>query len=218
MRVKNLSLIAVAVAAGLSLTACQSDDTAASASAAPSQQTGPAAQGGNSADGDSATGGTGTEATGTGSGSGANATTTGADDTDDAEAAGSDACTTSQLAMRSAHGMGEGDILVHLENTGSAACDLKGFPGVDLKSKDGSLSADRTDLAAPLVTVAPGEETRFTLHYTPNTSGGSGVTFTSLVVTPPNETHAKTLPVSINLAASDSSAGTVRVDPVGTGK
>ncbi|MFG2224935.1 DUF4232 domain-containing protein [Streptomyces sp. NPDC048644] len=96
---------------------------------------------------------------------------------------------------------------------------LQGFPGADLKGKDGTTSADRSKLTPKKVSVKPGEETRFTLHVPPNNSGGSGVTFTSLVVTPPNETHSHTLPLSINIAVSDgSSPAAITVDPVGAGK
>ncbi|MFD9812014.1 DUF4232 domain-containing protein [Streptomyces sp. NPDC059080] len=97
------------------------------------------------------------------------------------------------------------------------ACSLQGFPGVDLKGRDGTISATRSKAAPVKVTVQPGEETRFTLNTPPNTSGGSGVTFTSLIVTPPNETHSHTLPAGINLPVSDKPAA-VTVDPVGVGK
>ncbi|WP_039938277.1 DUF4232 domain-containing protein [Streptomyces himastatinicus] len=50
---------------------------------------------------------------------------------------------------------------------GSATCTLQGFPGVDLKSKDGSVSAERSDLTPEKVSVKPGEEIRFTLTYPP---------------------------------------------------
>ncbi|MEU4657674.1 DUF4232 domain-containing protein [Streptomyces sp. NPDC023723] len=197
MRVKNYSLLAVAVAAGLSLTACQNDDTASTTTdAAPVSSESSAASSGD------------TEPSGT------NASTNG----DTGAGVSSDTCTTDQLTATQKHGMGEGDILVHLKNTSDAACDLKGFPGVDLRNDDDSVSAARTDLEAPLVTIAAGDEARFTLHYTPNTSGGSGVTFDTLVVTPPNETHSLTIPVSVNLAVTESTEPALRVDPVGTGK
>ncbi|MGW5694616.1 DUF4232 domain-containing protein, partial [Streptomyces asiaticus] len=131
---------------------------------------------------------------------------------------GADACKTSQLGFRSSHGMGEGTLIVDLKNNGSAPCTLQGFPGVDLKSKNGSISAQRSDLKAPKTKVKPGEETRFTLSYPPNDSGGSGETFTTLVVTPPNETHSHSLPVSINVPVTDGSGDAIKVDPVGTGK
>ncbi len=202
MRVKKLPLIALAlVAAGLSLTACQNDDDASSGTTTDT----PSSQGSGGASSDDGAAATPSTA-GTG-GSDAGGTT----------AAG--ACTTSQLAFSSSGGMGEGTLIINLKNTGSAACTLQGFPGADLKGKDGTISAARSKLSAPKVSVAPGNETRFTLHFPPNNSGGSGVTFTNLIVTPPNETTSHTLSVMINIPASDGSTGSaVTVDPVGTGK
>lgn len=206
MRVQKLSLLAVAAVAGLSLTACQGGDKGSSGASdsgspsAASQGSGSQGSGSRASDGTGASSGTGTPT----------ASRTGS--------AMTSACTTSQLAFSTSGGMAEGTLVVNLKNTGTTACTLKGFPGADLKSKDGTVSARRSKLAAPLVSVKPGEETRFTLHYPPNTSGGSGETFTSLVVTPPNETHPRTLPVSINVPVSDGSGSAITVDPVGTGK
>ncbi|MGW1915058.1 DUF4232 domain-containing protein [Streptomyces sp. NPDC002076] len=206
MRVQKLSLLAVAAVAGLSLTACQggakgsSDPSDSASPSSASQVSGSQGSGSQASDGTGASSGTGTPT----------ASRTGS--------AMTSACTTSQLAFSTSGGMAEGTLVVNLKNTGSTACILKGFPGADLKSKDGTVSARRSKLAAPLVSVKPGEDTRFTLHYPPNTSGGSGETFTSLVVTPPNETHSRTLPVSINVPVSDGSGSAVTVDPVGTGK
>ncbi|MEU5999308.1 DUF4232 domain-containing protein [Streptomyces sp. NPDC047197] len=129
-------------------------------------------------------------------------------------------CKTANLEFSTSHGMGEGDLLVALKNTGGDACSLKGFPGVDLKadSGPGGLSAERSKLAAPAVALKSGETTRFTLHTPRNDTGGSGLDITTIVVTPPNETHSKTLPVSLNLPVSDKAVATVTVGPVGTGK
>ncbi|NUV38415.1 hypothetical protein G6W58_30550, partial [Streptomyces sp. KAI-27] len=64
-----------------------------------------------------------------------------------------------------------------------------------------------------------GESTRATLHYPANHSGGSGVDITLLDITPPNETHSKTVPTKINVPVSDhSTSDEVIIDPVGTGK
>ncbi|MER7198578.1 hypothetical protein CG723_13365 [Streptomyces sp. CB01635] len=213
MRVQKLSLLAVAVVAGLSLTACQSgddssagsDDSSSSAQSSGSQSSGSQDSGGSSASTGNGTSTAGSEASTGGSSNGGSGTGTGA-------------CQTSHLAFSSSGGMAEGTLIVNLKNTGSATCTLKGFPGADLKGKDGTVSAERSKLAAPSVSVKPGEETRFTLHYPSNDSGGSGVTFTSLVVTPPNETHSHTLPVTINVPATDGSGPAITVDPVGTGK
>ncbi|MFE4675795.1 DUF4232 domain-containing protein [Streptomyces sp. NPDC056723] len=213
MRVQKFSLLAVAVAAGLSLTACQSggdssagsDGSSSSAQSSGSQSSGSQDSGGSTASTGKGTGTAGSDAS-TGGSSGA------------ASGTGTGTCQTSQLAFSSSGGMAEGTLIVNLKNTGSATCTLKGFPGADLKGKDGTVSAERSKLAPPSVSVKAGEETRFTLHYPSNDSGGSGVTFTSLVVTPPNETHSHTLPVSINVPVSDGSGTAITVDPVGTGK
>ncbi|WP_432165230.1 DUF4232 domain-containing protein [Streptomyces sp. bgisy031] len=207
MRVQKFSLLAVAVAAGLSLTACQSGDgsSAGSDDSSSAQSSGSQNSGGSSASAGKGTGTAGSGATAGGSSGSASGTGTGA-------------CKTSQLAFSSSGGMAEGTLIVNLKNTGSATCTLKGFPGADLKGKDGTVSAERSKLAPPTVSVEAGEETRFTLHYPSNDSGGSGVTFTSLVVTPPDETHSHTLPVSINVPVSDGSGPAITVDPVGTGK
>lgn len=209
MRVQKLSLAAVALAAGLSLTACSGGDDASASSKDSS-----AASSSSSSDSDQAGGNRASEETSTESGedtAAASKTMT---------AAGSATCKTSQLAMSVSGGMGEGDRLVNLKNTGDSTCTIKGFPGVDLKidSEPGGISAERSDLDAPAVKVKPGAETRFTLHTPRNDTGGSGVDVTRMVVTPPNETHSKTLPVRINLPVSDEATSEVRVDPVGTGK
>ncbi|EST21307.1 DUF4232 domain-containing protein [Streptomyces roseochromogenus] len=212
MRVQKLSLLAIAAVAGLSLTACNSgdkDSSDASGSSTPSQSAASQDSGSSSqGSGSSSTGGGVSSGKGTGTGTG----------TGQSGTSGSGACKTAQLAFSTSGGMAEGELIVNLKNTGSTACTLKGFPGVDLKSKDGSLSAKRSKLAAAPVSVKPGAETRFTLHYPPNHSGGTGETFTSLVVTPPNETHSHTLPVGINVPVSDGSGPAITVDPVGTGK
>ncbi|TWV31601.1 DUF4232 domain-containing protein [Streptomyces misionensis] len=218
MRVQKFSLLAVAVAAGLSLTACGGSDNGSSggndsaASSAPSgasgsqgsgtQSSSPQGSGGNGGstgagqNGGQASGGH--AATGTGRASGAG-------------------CTTAHLAFSTSGAMAEGELIVNMKNTGSANCTLHGFPGVDLKGKDGTVSASRSKLTAPVVTLQPGAETRFTLHYPPNNSGGSGVTFTQLVVTPPNETHSTVLRAGVNVPVTEGGPA-ITVDPVGTGK
>ncbi|ASQ95901.1 DUF4232 domain-containing protein [Streptomyces sp. 11-1-2] len=203
---RKVAAAAVVAVAAFGLTACQDNaDAGGDSSSAASSSSGGSDSSDSGSSGSSGSGSSGSSGSGSsGSGGGGNA--------------GSDACATSQLAFRSTHGMGEGTLIVDLKNTGSATCTLQGFPGVDLKSKNGTLSAKRSDLAAPKTSVKPGEETRFTLYYPPNTSGGSGETFTTLVVTPPNETHSHSLPVSINVPVSDGSDSAIKVDPVGTGK
>jgi hypothetical protein len=57
-----------------------------------------------------------------------------------------------------------------------------------------------------------------TLYYPPNHTGGSGVTFTSLIVTPPDETHSHTISEAISIPADSNSAPRITVDPMGAGK
>ncbi|MFE9250985.1 DUF4232 domain-containing protein [Streptomyces sp. NPDC007088] len=259
MRAKKLTLVALALTAGLSLTACNGGEDAASsphdkgsasssagdagssagdssssgssdsASSSSSSSSGSSdSQGGTSGSSSSSgTSGGGAAAgtasgtgTGTGTGTGGSGSGTGADKGSGGGQITTGLCETADLGFSVSHGMGEGDLLVSLKNNGGDACTLKGFPGVDFLSQDasGPLSAKRSGLAAPAVAVRPGESTRFTVHYPPNNTGGTGVHVSAIKVTPPNETHAKSLPVSISFPVSAGAADHVVVDPVGTGK
>jgi hypothetical protein len=135
-------------------------------------------------------------------------------------------CQTSNLTISAQHGIsGEGQEVVDLKNSGSSTCTMHGYAGVDLKganSSDGTISASRGGSSdIPTVRLAPGEETQFVLNYPMNNSGGSGYTFTTMIVTPPNETHSKTLSTSINIPVDnpdqDPKSGIV-IYAVGTGK
>lgn len=195
---------AVLVTAGLTLTACgtsKSDSgSSPSASGATSSTTGPAAD-------DSPTAGaTSGSSSSAGSGSG----------TGGSSAAGA-ACSTANLSFSSSGGA-DGEMLINLKNVGSTTCSMHGFPGVDLKSQYGTVHAARSTMTPSTVTVSPGQTTNFVLHYPVNNTGGSGLTFRSLVVTPPNETHSHTMNVGINIPADSNSMPTITVGPVGAGK
>ncbi|MBO1331558.1 DUF4232 domain-containing protein [Streptomyces sp. VRA16 Mangrove soil] len=221
MRAQKLTIAAVALAAGLSLTACQGHDDSASGSddagsGAPSSASSPAASGSSS----SASGSSGSSgSSSSGSSSAGGSTGGGSNDGSGGGQINTGPCKTANLSFTTSHGMGEGDFMVAMKNT-SDACSLKGFPGVDLKGEGApeGTSAVRSKVAPVTVVLKSGEQTRFHLHYEPNTSGGSGFTFTTLVVTPPNETHSTSLPVSINVPISEDGTGNLTVDPVGTGK
>jgi hypothetical protein len=196
---------AVLVAAGLALAGCDSNGSAP----APDSSSGtPNAT--QSTSGSAAGGGAAASPTSGGSGSGGSGTGAGG------SAAGA-GCKTANLSFSVSGGMGEGELLINLKNTGSTACSMHGFPGVDLKGRAGTVSAARSTMAVPTVTLSPGQSTYFTLHYPPNDSGGSGVTFTSIVVTPPNETHSHTMALSVNVPAGSGSTPAITVDPVGAG-
>ncbi|MDI3405755.1 DUF4232 domain-containing protein [Streptomyces cavernicola] len=212
MRTRKLSLAALALAAGLALTACEGGKNAAG----PGEEVNSSASEGSSTETEP-TEGTATEPAQEPS---SEPTQDQEPSSEPADGDGPDAaglCKTANLDFRTSPGMGEGNLMVILRNTGDT-CTFKGFPGVDLKTEAGTVSAERSDLPAPTVVVKTGEESRFTLHLPRDDSGGSGVDVTAIVVTPPDETHSKTLPVSLNIPVTDGGGRPVTVDPVGTGK
>ncbi|MFF5897885.1 DUF4232 domain-containing protein [Streptomyces argenteolus] len=210
MRLRRTSaVIAAAAAAALSLTACEGDGTSdsapAGASASATPDTPPSPDGGAGSPGAAKT----TEAAGGGD---TQASASGTPRVADG------ACRTSDLSFSSSGGMAEGEVLINLRNTGSASCSMRGFPGLDLVGKDGNVSAERSDRSAPPVTLAPGERTNFSLHFPPGPGDGSGATFTSALVTPPNETHAHRMPLAVAVPVEAGTTHRVTVDPVGSGK
>ncbi|MEU6443072.1 DUF4232 domain-containing protein [Streptomyces sp. NPDC047046] len=236
MRAKKLSLAAVALLAGLSLTACEggSGDNAAggdSSSAATGQAAG-SGDGGASESGSGGGSGTGgAKAAGTSGGSADGTSGSGSDGSgsssgsDESQGSGggqitAGACKTENLAFDTAHGMGEGTLVVSMRNTSGDACSLKGFPGLDIRSDEAGapLSAERSGMTPPAVALKSGDTTRFTLHYPPSKSGNSGVFINAIDVTPPNETHTQRLSVGFSVEAGADKPGLLVVDPVGAGK
>ncbi|MFH8336357.1 DUF4232 domain-containing protein [Streptomyces sp. AM6-12] len=235
MRVNKISALTVIVAAaGLSLTACGGSDgssTAAQHSAqtsASSSTSGQDTTGASSGASSDTNGGTGTTTRGSTSGgnnAGTGSGTSGGTGKKATARTGTTAsgapCKTAHLGFSAASAGVANEIVVNLKNTGSATCTMHGFPGVQLLGADGlgdkGPDAARTDTTAPTVTIAPGEETRFLLHYIPDTSG-SGKTYTKLAVTPPNETVLDVMSLNglkITVPATTGNAPDVYVDPVG---
>lgn len=220
MRARKLTFAAVALAAGLSLTACQNDDDAVgqadpssgSSASAASSSGGGSDSGGTDQDGgkespapDSA--GSATGGNGSGSGSGAKG----------------GKCTTDGLKITAMDTFIDGDdggsVAVGLTNTSGADCVISGFAGVDLKTNAGTISATRKGDPADPYTLKNGKEIDFNVSYPLNETGGSGVRITGLVVTPPNETKSVTLdwPGKSSLPAGDSGNGDqVLVGPIGS--
>ncbi|MFF1922256.1 DUF4232 domain-containing protein [Streptomyces sp. NPDC058221] len=223
MRARKLTFAAVALAAGLSLTACQNDDNAmgqtdpsagSSASSASSSGGGSASnvadQGGvkESAAPDSVGSTSGGSASG-GSGSGSGAKT--------------GKCTTDGLEITAKNDYIDGDpdgtVVVRLTNGSGADCVISGFAGVDLETSAGTINATRKGDPGDPYTLKNGKEIDFYVSYPLNKTGGSGVSITGLVVTPPNETKSVTLdwPGESSLPAGDSGNGDqVLVGPVGS--
>ncbi|MFE0791010.1 DUF4232 domain-containing protein [Streptomyces mutabilis] len=226
MRVHKLTIAAMALAAGLSLTACQNDDAGTDQGAAPpaastassstggSGSTGSDQQGGTDSEGKTPAGTGGSDGTG---GTGGTGATGGTEENGKAAK-----CRTDELEITAIDatvgGDDRGTVAVDLKNGGGRDCSLAGHAGVDLKTNSGTLSAERTGEPAPLVVLKDGERTTFGITYPINDSGGSGVRITGLVVTPPDETKSVTLdwPGGATLPVTDGSGTPVQVGPLGS--
>ncbi|MFI9271729.1 DUF4232 domain-containing protein [Kitasatospora sp. NPDC052896] len=244
MRVHKLTFAALAVAAGLSLTACQGDDggTAQSkSSSAPLTSAVPIAPiasspGGGSASGGSVQGGGttsgGTTSGGTTSGGSASGGTASSatGSTGKGTAAGTSStgngkvgeCRTDELAITAVDatisGEPDGTVGVELKNRSGQDCAISGYAGVDLETNAGALSAQRDGEPVVSAVLKSGKSTYFDISYPLNTTGGSGVSVTGLVVTPPNETKSVTLnwPGASTLPVTDGSGSPVKIGPMGS--
>lgn len=220
MRVRKLTLAAMALAAGLSLTACQNDDGGSDQGAAP-----PASSAASSSNGGSGSDGSDQQDGSDSAGKSPNGTG-GTDGTGGSGGAGEDGkaakCSTDELEITAIDatvgGDAEGTVAVDLKNGGGRDCSLAGYAGVDLKTNSGTVSAERTGDPAPRIVLGDGETVTFGITYPINDSGGSGVRITGLVVTPPDETKSVTLdwPGGSSLPVTDGSGTPVRVGPLGS--
>ncbi|MET8828854.1 DUF4232 domain-containing protein [Streptomyces sp. NPDC004610] len=204
MRIRKLTFAALAVAASLSLTACQGED----GTSAESDPTPAAASGSDTAK----QGGAQDTATETG---------TGGTDTTEGNA-GVTNCTVEELEITASDatvdGDAEGTVAVEMANISGSDCLLSGFAGVDLETDAGTLSAERSGDAGEPTVLKGGESAYFGVFHPLNDSGGSGVGVSTLWVTPPNETEVYkvewpggTLPVT-----EDGSGSAVRVGAMGS--
>ncbi|MFF9603584.1 DUF4232 domain-containing protein [Streptomyces sp. NPDC014684] len=228
MRVPKLTLAALAVAASLSLTACQNDDGGTTGQSDPSAaSTASSADGGKGADSGSGQGGGAQNSDSAGKGSaGENASAQGTAASSGSGAAGGTGkaagCRTDELEITAVDNTIDGDpdrtVAVTMKNHGGHDCTISGYAGVDLKLKEGSLSAKRTGEKATSAVLKNGQSIAFGIHYPSNDSGGSGVRVTGLQVTPPNETRTVTLkwPGAATLPVTDDTASQVTVGPVGS--
>ncbi|WP_042372801.1 DUF4232 domain-containing protein [Streptacidiphilus neutrinimicus] len=219
MRVHKLTLAALAVLAGVSLTACQSGGAANTGQSQPSSvasgSTASSPAGGSTTGASGQNGGTATGGQGTG-GQTTAAGTTAAGTTKAAE------CRTEALGItavdRTITGDTGGTVVVELKNRSGRACTIGGYAGVDLQTSAGALSAQRSGEPVVRAVLKSGASTYFGISYPTNTSGGSGVRITGLVVTPPDEPHSVTLrwPGAGSLPVTDGSGTPVKVGPIGS--
>ncbi|MER6390217.1 DUF4232 domain-containing protein [Streptomyces sp. NPDC059382] len=227
MRVHKLTFTALAIAAGLSLTACQNGEdgaaqgspssasTASPAASTPPSSGGAASSGSSDQSGGKTSAGTGgngkgtAAGTGSGSGSGSDNGKTNKCRTDDLEITAVDG---------TVGGDTEGTVAVQFKNRGGKDCTLSEYAGVDVKTASGSLSAKRTGEHPGASTLKKGAAVSFGVNYPLNTSGGSGVRVTGLVVTPPDETKSVTLawPGAATLPVTEGTGSPVKVGPIGS--
>ncbi|MFD6332521.1 DUF4232 domain-containing protein [Streptomyces niveus] len=211
MRVRKLTFAALAVAATLSLTACNDEDLTGqgdpSAASTVSPSGGSGSDSSKGSDGSEKAGGQQDTGSGSGSGSGGG---------------GAEKCRTDDLDISATDGTISGDtegmVVVEFKNLGGKDCVLAAYAGVDLKTGSGSLSAERTGQEADTTVLKDGESTFFGVTYPMNDSGGSGVSVSALLVTPPNETKSFSVewPSSNTLPVTDGSGSSVRVGPMGS--
>jgi hypothetical protein len=218
MRAHKITIAALALAAGLSLTACQNDDNAMAQGAGSAASSGSSSNGGSSAH----NGSNNSSAQGAAKGSGKNAGGQAASSGNGSARTGIGKCRTDGLDITANDATVTGDekntVNVTFTNTSGASCTVAGFAGVDLKTNAGTVSAKREGKAAPAVVLKNGDHDTFYISYPVNDSGGSGVRITGLVVTPPNETKSVTLdwPGAASLPVTDGSGSPVTVGPMGS--
>ncbi|MFD3557065.1 DUF4232 domain-containing protein [Streptomyces goshikiensis] len=221
MRVHKLTVIAALAAASLSLTACQNGDDGA-ASTGSSAPTASSSKGAPDPAGSAQPGGTNSPGTGSSNGKGGTAGKGTAAGTTTPDTGKTAKCRTDDLEIKALDNTIDGDpdgtVAVELKNRSGRDCAISGYAGVDLKTSAGSLSAKRTGEQAPPGVLKKGKTVAFGINYPLNTSGGSGVRITGLVVTPPGETKPVTLtwPGAATLPVTDSSASPVKVGPIGS--
>ncbi|MGW4238701.1 DUF4232 domain-containing protein [Streptomyces sp. NPDC004749] len=222
MRVHKLTFAALAVVAGLSLTACQTDD--GTTEGAPSSASTASSSGGGSGSGgsdqDAAKDTTAKDSTGENAGDQGAVAGAGSDSGKNGEIG---MCLTDELDITATDstidGDGEGTVAVELRNGGEQDCTLSAYAGIDLKTNSGTISAERTGQeTADSSILKPGESTFFGVTYPLNDTGGSGVRITALVVTPPDETKSFQLewPGAASLPVTDGSGSPVKVGPMGS--
>jgi hypothetical protein len=102
------------------------------------------------------------------------------------------------FAFGATTGMNQKKQAVDMTNTGSAACTMAGFPGVDLVGdargqQNYTWPLERQSASYSALTLPPGGEAHFTIMYLVANPGSSGnIDVTHMVITPPGDyTHAQ---------------------------
>ncbi|MFE9554968.1 DUF4232 domain-containing protein [Streptomyces sp. NPDC006703] len=186
-------LAAVGLAATLSLTACDNNDSGNNSSSQTSPSSAPS-----SSDSGSKPEGAGSAAGNAKSGSGQDtAAGSGAANGETKTSSKSTFCKTEDLAIDAqdaATDKSSGRINITMINRGSTTCSATGFAGVDIKDADNTSNPIERGHAQPrITTLKPGDAAVFDIAYTIDSSGNSLTHPTNIQVTPPNETHTMSL-------------------------
>ncbi|WP_031052345.1 MULTISPECIES: DUF4232 domain-containing protein [unclassified Streptomyces] len=217
MRTTRMTMTALALAAGMSLTACGGDGGGKDASATSSPSAGSTADG-------SASDGAGQqdESGPADAASSSAAEEGGAGGQSPSAAAKAERCHTDDLKITASDSTIGGDrdhsVTVTLLNKSGRTCAIGGYAGVNLNTTEGAVPATRRDQKPVWTTLKSGEPTYFGIFYRANDSGGTGARIKGLVVTPPDEKKSVELawPGEGSLAVSDGSEPSVEIGPMGS--
>ena len=219
------ALAALGVAATLSLTACGSDGSETDASAKSS-----AASSSSHADGGAKSSSHDSQANTPTSHSGGDVESRAASPHDAAKSDNASEQSTSEVpdcetenlaitARDAATDADSGRVHVSMINRGSTTCSATGFPGADINDMDNTRHPIKRASAQPRVTTLhPGDVAAFELVYDIDTEGESLNDPTTLLVTPPNETHSVTVKWPKDAGEIAGSYGDVEVYPTHTTK
>ena len=117
-------------------------------------------------------------------------------------------CTTAQLKAslgQADAGAGQVRTPLILTNTGSAACELRGFPGVSLLDASGKQmgqAAGREGTEGATVVLKPGGTASATLHTNSGVAGSCTGPSTALRIYPPDNTQAIELPTQFTICGT----------------
>ncbi|WP_031512507.1 DUF4232 domain-containing protein [Streptomyces sp. NRRL F-5123] len=129
-------------------------------------------------------------------------------------------CRTADLTMRAENTSPDsrtGDVTVLMTNKGAGTCSAAGFPGADLKDRDGTSVSVARGREVPKVTdLKPGETASFSISYAVDRSGDHLYNPVAILTTPPNETHTVSLkwPAGAPPLAGPYGSSTIQVHPV----
>ena len=127
-------------------------------------------------------------------------------------------CRAANLAATDDGGQAAGGLFIGtftFRNTGSAACSLLGYPGLERLSADGSpVATTLTRLSGPIASVVLQPQGQAYARFTTVNSGTCSPATPQALLTPPNETASLTIKAVFAPCASGSGPAVISVSPV----